>query len=163
MEPELLRHLPEIEQIASQLAGAVGSFILFRFDENEEALLSPSPRPMLKTPRADAVLHRGNPLLHASERSPRAIYIYMRVCNPNKVGIVHCTLKEYSLLGFSLKSLARVQGGKSSGLIATPEVVSEVIGAGLEFAILATDGLWDVIDDQVRAFAPYHRVGYKDP
>ena len=36
------------------------------------------------------------------------------------------------------------------GLIATPEVALEnVASAGLEFVILATDGLWDVVDDQV--------------
>lgn len=42
------------------------------------------------------------------------------------------------------------QEGNSSGLIATPEVTSEAIQEDLEFVILATDGLWDVIDDQVR-------------
>ncbi|CAN0422573.1 unnamed protein product [Ascophyllum nodosum] len=39
--------------------------------------------------------------------------------------------------------------GKSPGLIATPEITSENCStSGLEFVILATDGLWDVVDDQ---------------
>ena len=42
------------------------------------------------------------------------------------------------------------QEGMTPGLIATPEVALEnVASAGLEFVILATDGLWDVVDDQV--------------
>lgn len=35
-------------------------------------------------------------------------------------------------------------------MIATPEVASEKVAAtDLEFVVLATDGLWDVVDDQV--------------
>lgn len=62
------------------------------------------------------------------------------------------------------------QDGKSPGLIATPELTSESVasssssapnpsptggdgggggGGLLEFVILATDGLWDVVEDQV--------------
>lgn len=43
----------------------------------------------------------------------------------------------------------------SPALIATPEVRSESVAssageAQLEFVVLATDGLWDVVEDQVR-------------
>lgn len=46
--------------------------------------------------------------------------------------------------------MLHVQGETSSGLIATPEIVSEGVTPGLEFIILATDGLWDVVEDQVQ-------------
>lgn len=46
--------------------------------------------------------------------------------------------------------MLNVQGGQSSGLIATPEIALEGATPGLEFIILASDGLWDVVDDQVR-------------
>lgn len=36
-------------------------------------------------------------------------------------------------------------------MIATPEVTTVNVDPGLEFVILATDGLWDVVEDQVGA------------
>lgn len=50
-----------------------------------------------------------------------------------------------------------LQEGQSPGLIATPEIVSEAIDEELEFIILATDGLWDVVHDQV---CTTHRFDY---
>jgi len=37
---------------------------------------------------------------------------------------------------------------KKHGVIATPEFIRRQIFAGDEFLIVASDGLWDVIDDQ---------------
>lgn len=41
------------------------------------------------------------------------------------------------------------QEAKSSGLVATPDVLATSAAAEREFIILATDGLWDVLGDQV--------------
>jgi len=37
---------------------------------------------------------------------------------------------------------------KKYGVIATPEFIRKQVFAGDEFVIIATDGLWDVVDDQ---------------
>ena len=42
----------------------------------------------------------------------------------------------------------KTQGDVRGPVIATPDIVSEIITPMTEFAIAATDGLWDVIDPQ---------------